>query len=358
VALRELSPFLAHSDVAAVHPVDHPAAAEVLGRIARAFDGNFGFLNLVQAVAAVALGEGAEGAARARENNKARPAPARAPEEDYARLVQRVRSTVVEAVPAGASVLVVSKGDEGLLKLDRRRAGHFPQTEKGEYAGHYPADDGAAVTHLDALRMKGAQYLVIPATSIWWLEHYDGFRRHLERTAAVTVCRPDTCIVFALAREASASRPLKPVVPYPQLVGRVRSAVIKDVPEGAVVAVASKGDSELVDLPGRRGVHFPQGTDGGYAGHYPADSADAILRLDAARGRGAQYLLFPATASWWLDHYAVFRRHLDEHYRQLRDDETCVLYDLGGKRSEPRGLWRSRAARVLDEWSRRLRRGG
>jgi hypothetical protein len=353
-ALREVSPFLAHSDLAAVYRGDQPAAGDVLRRVAQAFDGNFGFLNLVQAVASAALGEGEEDGGAAGAKRAARPA--RAPEQDYARLVERVRSAVRDAVPAGASVLVVSKGDEGLLKLDGLRAGHFPQTVRGEYAGHHPADDAAAVAHLDALRAKGAQYLVIPATSVWWLEHYDGFRRHLEQTAAVTVCRPDTCIVFSLAGERAALRPVKPTVPYPELVGRVRRAVAEDVPEGATVAVVSKGDSELVDLPGRRGVHFPQGADGGYAGHHPADPADAILRLDAARGRGAQYLLFPATAFWWLGHYAEFRRHLDEHYRLLRDDETCLLYDLGGRGGvEARGPWRARAARLIDDWARRLR---
>jgi hypothetical protein len=361
-ALRELSPFLAHSDLAAVYPADHADATAVLGRIAQAFDGNFGFLNLVQAVASAALGEDTDTgyAASNEERRTSRVSPARPAEQDYARLVSRVRDAVREAVPAGASVLVVSKGDDGLLKLSGHKAAHFPQTDKGEYAGHHPADDAAAVAHLAALRAKGAQYLVLPATSAWWLEHYDGFRRHLEQTATVTVCRPDTCIVFSLAgpriQNGSVSRPANPAVPYPQLVGRVRAAVVKDVPEGATVAVVSKGDSELVDLPGRRGVHFPQSADGGYAGHHPADSGEAILRLDAARGRGAQYLLFPATASWWLEHYAEFRRHLDEHYRRVRDDETGVLYDLGGRGLRGSGAsWRSKAAGMMDLWARRLR---
>jgi hypothetical protein len=142
---------------------------------------------------------------------------------------------------------------------------------------------------------------------------------------------------------------VKPAVPYPELVARVREVVARDVPAGATVAVVSKGDSELVDLPGRRGVHFPQSADGAYAGHHPADSGAAIALVDAARARGARYLLFPATASWWLEHYADFRRHLDEHCRRVRDDDTCVLYDLGG------GGWRTKAARAMDDWARRLR---
>jgi hypothetical protein len=355
-ALRELSPFLAHSDLAAVYPAGQAAAAEALGRIAQALDGNFGFLNLVQAVASSALGEGPPNEtanATARAGHRTSP---RAPEQDYARLLERVRLAVGDAVPAGASVLVVSKGDEGLLKLEGRRAGHFPQTDTGEYTGHHPADDAAAVAHLEALRSKGAQYLVLPATSVWWLEHYDGFRRHLEATAAVTVCRPDTCIIFSLAGRppgaGGGSRPPKSAVPYPRLIAQVRAAVARDVPQGATVAVVSKGDSELIDLPGRRGIHFPHGSDGGYVGHHPTDSADAMASFASARRSGARYLLFPATAFWWLEHYWEFRRHLDKRYRRVRDDETCVLYDL---RNATGGSWRHKAALVMDGWARRLR---
>ena len=43
-------------------------------------------------------------------------------------------------MPLEATVMVVSKGDDELLKLGGRRALHFPQNEAGEYAGHYPAD--------------------------------------------------------------------------------------------------------------------------------------------------------------------------------------------------------------------------
>jgi hypothetical protein len=120
--------------------------------------------------------------------------------------VERVRETVRDAVPADASLLVVSKGDDELLRIDGRRAAHFPQAKRGAYAGHHPADDDAAIAHLQLLRAAGARYLVLPATSVWWLEHYEGFRRHLEATAAVIVCRPETCLVFDLAgRSATAT---------------------------------------------------------------------------------------------------------------------------------------------------------
>ena len=42
-------------------------------------------------------------------------------------------------MPADATVLVASKGDAELLKLDGRTAWHFPQTLEGVYAGAHPA---------------------------------------------------------------------------------------------------------------------------------------------------------------------------------------------------------------------------
>src|SRR5919198_2939095 len=112
---------------------------------------------------------------------------------------------------------------------------------------------------------------------------------------------------------------------YGHLVSRFREIVRRAVPPGAVVAVVSRGDHELLDLPGRSAWHFPQRSDGAYAGYYPADSAGAIAHLESLRECGAGFIAFPATALWWLNHYDAFRRYLEERYRPVvRDDETCV----------------------------------
>src|SRR5262249_41170498 len=57
----------------------------------------------------------------------------------YHQLIGRIRKLVVEVLPPGAIVLVVSKGDPDLLQLDGRVAWHFPQTAAGFHAGHKPA---------------------------------------------------------------------------------------------------------------------------------------------------------------------------------------------------------------------------
>jgi len=104
----------------------------------------------------------------------------RRPNPRYEREAEQVREAVVETVPSGSTVLVISRGDERLLQLNGRRAQHFPQAADGAWAGHHPADSDEAVEHLESLRDRGAEFLVIPPTYLWWLRYYDGLRRHLE----------------------------------------------------------------------------------------------------------------------------------------------------------------------------------
>jgi GT2 family glycosyltransferase len=105
---------------------------------------------------------------------------ARRPNPRYEREAEQLREAVRAAVPAGAAVLVVSRGDDALLQLNGRQAMHFPQAEDGGWAGHHPADSDEAIGHLEQLRDGGAGYLVVPPTYRWWLDHYDGLRDHLD----------------------------------------------------------------------------------------------------------------------------------------------------------------------------------
>ena len=116
--------------------------------------------------------------------------------DDYAQLVDRVRAIVAESVPAGARLLVVSRGDDELL-VPGFGATHFPQARDGRYAGYYPADSDDATAQLEVLRGAGAEFLVFPATSHWWLSFYDGLARHLLTTARVTR-HDENCLIFDL----------------------------------------------------------------------------------------------------------------------------------------------------------------
>jgi hypothetical protein len=112
---------------------------------------------------------------------------------------RRVREMVMAATPEEAAVLVVSRSDEELLRLDGRQGLHFPQDETGAWAGHYPAHSAEAIAHLEDLRSKGAEYLVFPATGFWWLEHYAELAHYLESRHEV-VARGEDCVIFRLAQ--------------------------------------------------------------------------------------------------------------------------------------------------------------
>jgi len=117
---------------------------------------------------------------------------------DYRQLGSRIRTVVRETVPPGATVIVVSKGDDGLLPVDGCQAWHFPQTEDGAYAGHYPANSAEAIAHLETLRAKGGELLLFPATALWWLDHYAELKDHLEHRYRRVVQQDDTCLIYSL----------------------------------------------------------------------------------------------------------------------------------------------------------------
>ena len=127
----------------------------------------------------------------------------RRPDPAYDRLVERVRALVQAATPPRARVLVVSNGDEEIVTLAGRQGAHFPQGPDRGYAGYRPADGDAAVEHLEELRAAGAEYLVVPETARWWLDHYAALREHLDRTGRRVVDEEGVGVLFALSQAPS-----------------------------------------------------------------------------------------------------------------------------------------------------------
>ena len=135
----------------------------------------------------------------------------------------------------------------------------------------------------------------------------DDFERRLADQNAATIAAVDqarsevhTATLRKARREAKATREAE----------ALRQFVRLSIPASSRVLVVSKGDDRLVQLDGRTGVHFPQSGSGGYAGFHPPDGQWAVAHLQKLRAAGAGYLLVPASAFWWLEHYAEFREHL------------------------------------------------
>ena len=112
--------------------------------------------------------------------------------------VRGARALVRSCVPAGASVVVVSLGDRRLAGI-AEGAGRFPEDVDGAGGGVNPVDDADAIARLAAHRDRGAEYLVVPATSMWWLDHYRSLRLHLEEEHRALCVDPQVGAVFALS---------------------------------------------------------------------------------------------------------------------------------------------------------------
>jgi hypothetical protein len=221
---------------------------------------------------------------------------------EYTALVSSVRELVEDRIPDDALVLVVSRGDQELLRLGVRRAWHFPREASGAYTGSHPADSAEAVKHLEELRWRGATHLLFPSTSLWWLEHYTGLREHLERGYERVVNEDDTCWIYSLterpaARDnsSSADRQLRELLDA-LLPPRAPIALVT-----AGDAVPDLGDRPVLPLPGR--VKPPP-------------------RLPDAR-----FLVVPEAASLWLDENGDLLER--EHRLVIRQQHVCVVYELG-----------------------------
>ena len=247
----------------------------------------------------------------------------------YRQMIARLKSLVASAVPKGATVAVISKGDDELLALDGVRAWHFPRCDSGVYAGHHPADSDAALAHLEDVRNKGAEFLIIPETSLWWLDHFPKFREHLTSSGRQIVRQEDTGAIFQIREHSTAAPRELDGGAYGRLCTQLRDFITGIVPKKSRIAVISKGDPELIDLPGLEAEHFPQQEDGLYSGHHPADSDEALAHLAAFRANGGGYLLIPKPALWWLDFYAGFRDCLETEGRLIsRQKHLGVLFFL------------------------------
>jgi 2-polyprenyl-3-methyl-5-hydroxy-6-metoxy-1,4-benzoquinol methylase/glycosyltransferase involved in cell wall biosynthesis len=128
----------------------------------------------------------------------------------YQQVIHKIRELVRSRIPGGGNVLVVSKGDDDLLRLDPCQAAHFPQREDGRYAGYYPANGAAAVEHLQELQHRGSQFLLIPQTALWWLDHYRELADYLNSHCVRIIDEPDACVVFDIA--SAKKKPETPVL--------------------------------------------------------------------------------------------------------------------------------------------------
>jgi hypothetical protein len=107
-----------------------------------------------------------------------------------------IRRDIEGMIPPNSTFLLVDKHSGQQMSCGRRSL-PFPE-HNGEWAG-YPADDAAAVAELDRLRREGAEFIVFPASMLYWLEIYPRLRRELNETASCILTN-DTARIFDLRK--------------------------------------------------------------------------------------------------------------------------------------------------------------
>ncbi|MBW3665221.1 MAG: glycosyltransferase [Actinobacteria bacterium] len=231
---------------------------------------------------------------------------------------------LVQSMIAGTPVISTSVGIEGLPVRD---GAHLLVADE-------PADFAARVVDLAA------------DDALWRRLSRNGRRRVLashgrggarEQLAAaldaISTRAPKRAHLFDATLRIYRSDLHRDYVHYEEQLNETRAAIETHVPPGAVVSVISKGDPRWLRLGPRTGWHFPRTETGVYAGHHPADSAEAIAHLEHQMRCGATHLVIPGVSLWWLEYYDEFYAYLGAcSDRVLPIDTTCVIFELHASR--------------------------
>ena len=268
----------------------------------------------------------------------------------YEELAPRVGSVVEALTPVGAIVLVVSKGDESLVRFESRSGWHFPRASTGQYAGHHPIDGEWAVDHLEALRASGGAYLVLPSAYYWWFDHYPELERHLRARYDRLECPEAVCRVYRLLEMPAPAPRVAPEPAREEMQRRclpgTRALLDNLLPDEDVVLVLSEGDDELLDL-GRPAWHFPHDDSGRHLPLAAEGDHRAVSRLRALSGRGTRHLVVPASAFWTLSRRPALAAYLEQECRRLAlRERICAVYELrtDSRNSNPTSLRPKEAA--------------
>ncbi len=255
---------------------------------------------------------------------------------------------------------VVSRGDEVLLQLGRRKGVHFPQDEDGKWAGFHPSDSESAVEMLEQAREEGAEYFLLPSTSFWWLDYYQGLKTHLE-TRYQVVEAGDSCWIVQLTPGmdlAAHSVPAPSADTERMTVGlslhesspSLREVIDGLLPEGAKVGLLSTGGA---------------GTPAGLLQADLADPEAAIDQLHNLETDGTQFVVVPGMLFDWLADNPEVRQQLNRHRFITKQAHLCEIYELlpateerPPRESEETGTTRTSFGEVLRRILLRSRRHG
>jgi glycosyltransferase involved in cell wall biosynthesis len=213
----------------------------------------------------------------------------------------QIADVVQSNLPQNATVAVATDGKKELLRLGGCRVWHFPQAANDERG------------QLFQQGTKGS-------TEVRWIQsgmRYEfrlfGGPEYSKELAAISVIGVADFTGKVAVESFESGKVCLICTPNPVLVPHRYG--------GRTTVTWNTGDGSEGQLYVSVG--------GEYDNRPPKNSEEAIDRLEAIRARGAQYLLLPTTAFWWLDRYREFREHLEARYPAVvRDENSCIIFDL------------------------------
>jgi Sulfotransferase family len=188
-----------------------------------------------------------------------------------AQSLRACRALVRDQVPRSEPLLVIAKGDPLWLDLYGRPTSNFPQDASGRYPG-FPFNHGiAAIAHLEAQRLRGARFLLIPQIASWWTERFPDFATHLAGRYRVVADEEGAGMLVDLSPPdvvaEGSPRTVQEVINHLAAVHRREPAVLD-----------CTGHDLAAQLPGRNVFSPPEGD----ALPYVDDTIDVVLVAPAS----------------------------------------------------------------------------
>lgn len=84
--------------------------------------------------------------------------------------------------------------------------GRIYLAQGGTYDSSLPKDSKEAIDRLEAIRARGAHYLLLPTTALWWLGHYQALAEYLDARYPTVARDKSCCVVFDLRPTTAASK--------------------------------------------------------------------------------------------------------------------------------------------------------
>jgi hypothetical protein len=227
------------------------------------------------------------------------------------------KGKVIEALMAGTPTVSTGIGVEGLALTDREHV--------------LVADDAA--TFADAMSQLLTDAPLWRRLARYGRDHAES--AHGRAQAAEAFLR---VVDRVLSTEPKAGRLLEPAKDqyrnrldyqyFHKVMTSLRAVVTNKVPHDATLAVITGREEWLLELGNRVVWRVPDPDDTATATGKTRGEV-AVEDLEELRSRGAQFLVIPSRALWWLEHYSELKEYLDRQYHAvIFDTSTCAIYAL------------------------------